>query len=245
MVKIFLITVFEVQPLPLYAFYLLDVELKDVDYASKEKIGSLEAEAISRVGEDWKKKIHTRCSNLLIVDSCEHPVFLEQPVNFLHRTVRGFLRDQYIRQLEAVVNTHFVPPISLCRIFLFFLKKQYQHNLNTKRQYNSMMGLVDELLYCAREAENHELYEHQHASPVADILDQVDAVNTLLMKKSRAVRNHWIHARDPPAPRGLGEYNEGHRHNWIALTIQARLVKYMRDIGGKGWPAAKEWPATA
>ncbi|KAF5983799.1 hypothetical protein FCOIX_3015 [Fusarium coicis] len=230
MARTFLITVFEVQPLPLYAFYLLDVELEDEDYALKEKIGPLEATTISRVGKEWKDKIHARCSDLLIVDSCEHPVFLEQPVDFLHRTVRDFLRDQYIRQLEAVVNARFVPPISLCRIFLFFLKKQHQHNLNTKQQYNSMIGLVDELLYYAREAENHELYKDQHLSPVADILDQVDTVNTSLMKKSRAVRNHWTHARDPPAPRGLDEYNEGHHYNWTALTIQARLVKYVRGV---------------
>ncbi|KAJ4059318.1 hypothetical protein NW763_006751 [Fusarium oxysporum] len=185
MARTFLITVFEVQPLPLYAFYLLDVELEDEDYALKEQIGPLEATTISRVGNEWKDKIHRRCSDLLVVDSCEHPVFLEQPVDFLHRTVRDFLRDQYIHQLEKVLNARFVPPISLCRIFLFFLKKQHQHNLNTK-QYNSMIGLVDELLYYAREAENHEVYKYQHLSPVADILDQVDAVNTSLMKKTRA-----------------------------------------------------------
>ncbi|KAK2690190.1 hypothetical protein QWA68_010945 [Fusarium oxysporum] len=229
MARTFLITVFEVQPLPLYAFYLLDVELEDEDYALKEQIGPLEATTISRVGNEWKDKIHRRCSDLLVVDSCEHPVFLEQPVDFLHRTVRDFLRDQYIHQLEKVLNARFVPPISLCRIFLFFLKKQHQHNLNTK-QYNSMIGLVDELLYYAREAENHEVYKYQHLSPVADILDQVDAVNTSLMKKTRAVRNHWTHARDPPAPRGLDEYNEGHHYNWISLTIQARLVKYVGGI---------------
>ncbi|KAG4269328.1 hypothetical protein FPRO04_12017 [Fusarium proliferatum] len=232
MARTFLVTVFEVQPLPLYAFYLLDEEIEDEDYALKAEIGPLEPATVAQVGKEWKDKIHRRCSDLLVVDTCEHPVFLQQPVDFLHRTVRDFLRDQYIRQLEAVLSTQFVPPISLCRIFLFFLKKQHQHNLNTKQQYNSMIGLVDELLYYAREAEKHELYKGQALSPVAEILDQVDAVNSTLMKMSKTVRNHWAHARDPPAPRGLDEYNEGHHYNWISLAIQARLVKYVRGILG-------------
>lgn len=82
---------------------------------------------------------------------------MEEPVDFLHRTIQDFPGDQCICQLEAVLSTRFVLPISLCRIFLIFLKYQLQHNLNTKQQYNSMIGLVDDLLYYTREAEKHEL----------------------------------------------------------------------------------------
>ncbi|KAF4946460.1 hypothetical protein FGADI_11098 [Fusarium gaditjirri] len=244
MARTFLVTIFEVQPLPLYAFYLLDVELEDKDYALKEQIGPLDATTVSRVGQEWKDKIHRRCSDLLVVDSSKHPVFLEQPVDFLHRTVRDFLRDQYIRQLEGLLTTQFIPPISLCRIFLFFLKKQHQHNLTAEQQYNSMIGLVDELLYYAREAEKHELYKDQPFSPVADILDQVDKVNTTIMKKSKTGRNHWTHARDPPATRGLDEYREGHHYNWISMAIQARLVKYVRGIleANRGLPSKNGRP---
>ncbi|KAM0417169.1 hypothetical protein ACHAPT_012806 [Fusarium lateritium] len=87
MARSFLITIFEVQPPPLYAFYLLDEEDKDLNYALKANISELPAADVIRVGADWRVKIRNRCSDLLTVGEGEHPVFLMQPVDFLHRTV--------------------------------------------------------------------------------------------------------------------------------------------------------------
>ncbi|RSM00237.1 hypothetical protein CDV31_011858 [Fusarium ambrosium] len=225
MAKFFLITIFEVQPLPLYAFYLLHHEEKDPDYAVKAEISELAANDAIRVGKDWKEKIKYRCSDLLIVGKDEHPVFLMQPVDFLHRTVRDFLRDWFQDDLYKELKSTFVPPISLCRIMLFFLKKQPQGELNSPKHYNRMIGLVDELLYYAREAEKHDRCGDLQVLQVADILDEVDPVNTTLMK--RVMNNHWTHARDPPRTRGYDEYRERGNSNFIALAVQARLVKYV------------------
>ncbi|RSL77245.1 hypothetical protein CEP51_009228 [Fusarium floridanum] len=167
MAKFFLITIFEVQPLPLYAFYLLHNEEKDPDYAVKAEISELPANDAIRVGEDWKDKIKYRCSDLLIVGKDEHPVFLMQPVDFLHRTVRDFLRDWFQDELYKELKSPFVPPISLCRIMLFFLKKQPQGQLNSPKHYNRMIGT-----------------------------------------------------------RGYDEYREKGNCNFIALAVQARLVKH-------------------
>ncbi|RTE73525.1 hypothetical protein BHE90_012037 [Fusarium euwallaceae] len=224
MAKFFLITIFEVQPLPLYAFYLLHHEEKDPDYAVKAEISELAANDAIRVGKDWKEKIKYRCSDLLIVGKDEHPVFLMQPVDFLHRTVRDFLRDWFQDDLYKELKSTFVPPISLCRIMLFFLKKQPQGELNSPKHYNRMIGLVDELLYYAREAEKHDRCGDLQVLQVADILDEVDRVNTTLMK--RVMNNHWTHARDPPRTRGYDEYRERGNSNFIALAVQARLVKH-------------------
>ncbi|RSL98908.1 hypothetical protein CEP52_010038 [Fusarium oligoseptatum] len=224
MAKFFLITIFEVQPLPLYAFYLLHHEEKDPDYAVKAEISELAANDAIRVGKDWKEKIKYRCSDLLIVGKDEHPVFLMQPVDFLHRTVRDFLRDWFQDDLYKELKSTLVPPISLCRIMLFFLKKQPQGELNSPKHYNRMIGLVDELLYYAREAEKHDRCGDLQLLQVADILDEVDRVNTTLMK--RVMNNHWTHARDPPRTRGYDEYRERGNSNFIALAVQARLVKH-------------------
>ncbi|KAJ0135936.1 Flavin oxidoreductase hxnT [Fusarium oxysporum f. sp. albedinis] len=51
----------------------------------KAEIGPLEPTTVSRVGKEWKDKIHRRCSDLLVVDNCEHPVLMKEPVDFLHR----------------------------------------------------------------------------------------------------------------------------------------------------------------
>ncbi|KAH6900584.1 hypothetical protein B0T10DRAFT_600858 [Thelonectria olida] len=207
MARTFLITIFEVQPLPLYAFYLLDEEIENPDYALKAKSSELAAADVIDIGQSWKARIRNRCSDLLIVDDCEHPVLLMQPVDFLHRTVRDFLRDWFHDKLEVELKSPFVPPISLCRIMLFFLKKQPRKQLRSARHCNLMIGDMEK-------------------SPVADILDEVDKVNAELMK--RVMTNHWTHARDPPRSRGLDEYRERGICNFLALTVQARLVKYVR-----------------
>lgn len=229
MAKFFLITIFEVQPLPLYAFYLLEKESENPNYAIEADISELPSSEVLKVSDDWCFKIKNRCSDLLTVGTGKHPVFLflSDPVDFLHRTVRDFLRDWYHDELRKELTKPFIPPISLCRIMLFFLKKQPQKNLRSPKHYNSMIGLVDELLYYAREVERHELCKDKQFSPVEDILDEVDKVNTHLMKT--ATPNHWTHARDPPATRGNDEYRERGRCNYLALTVQARLVKYVES----------------
>jgi hypothetical protein len=226
MARAFLVTIYEVQPLPLYAFYLLNKEEENAEYASEEEVSSLSDSKVRNIGQTWKARIHNRCSDLLVVDEGKHPVFLIQPVDFLHRTVRDFLRDWFQDKLEEEIKESFVPPISLCRIMLFFLKKQPQDHLSHLIHYNRMIALVDELLYYAREAEKHPYCRHSEVSPVEDILDAADRVNSSLMLK--VMKNHWTHVRDPPRSRGLDEYRESGKCNFLALAIQARLFKYVR-----------------
>ncbi|CAG9976002.1 unnamed protein product [Clonostachys byssicola] len=240
MARAFLVTIYEVQPLPLYAFYLLNKEEENAGYAIQEQVSSLSESEVRKIGQTWKARIHNRCSDLLIVDEGEHPVFLIQPVDFLHRTVRDFLRDWFQDKLEEELKESFVPPVSLCRIMLFFLKKQPQGHSSSLVHYNRMTALVDELLYYAREAENHPYCRDYEVSPVEDILDAAGQVNSSLLQM--VMRNHWTRASGPPRSRGLDRYHrrepsrsqglDQHRErshcNFLALAIQARLFKYVR-----------------
>jgi hypothetical protein len=45
---------------------------------------------------------------------------------------------------------------------------------------------------------------------------------------ARKISNHWTHARDAPKNQGFDKYVEGGRCNFLALAVQARLVKYVR-----------------
>ncbi|TRX94733.1 hypothetical protein FHL15_004505 [Xylaria flabelliformis] len=76
---------------------------------------------------------------------------------------------------------------------------------------NKVIGLTDELLYYAHEVEQRSKLDEP---PLVLCLDQLDEV-------------HSHHARDV-SNRGLGEYYEGGKRNFLALMVQARLVKYVR-----------------
>lgn len=228
MARIFLVTLQEVQPLPLFAFSLLEKEASDPEYAMKAEIMPIKDQEVADTDKVWTILLQNRCSDLLVVDPGHHSIFLRHPVDFLHRTVRDFLQDCYYGQLISELTLDFNPPISLCRMILFFLKKQPRDDFRTPAAQNRLVSLVDEFLYYAREAERQETKERRAETEarIADMLDEVDRVNTA--RTHASTKKHWTHIRDSPRTRGLDEYREGGNCNWLALTVQARLVSYVR-----------------
>lgn len=91
-----------------------------------------------------------------------------------------------------------------------------------KSSINALISLTDELLYYAHEVEKRS---ESPESSLVDILDEVDKVNTY---HARSLNNHWTHARDSPRDQDFNIYREGGNCNFLALTVQARLVKYVR-----------------
>ncbi|KAF2818920.1 hypothetical protein CC86DRAFT_388611 [Ophiobolus disseminans] len=222
MAQTFLVTVHEVQPLPLYAFALLEKERTYPDYALQAPIESVQDAALEQLYPTWKSRVQNRCGDLLVVDESAHPVFLSHSVDFLHRTVRDFLRDCYHDQLKSYLRADFSPLLSLCKVCLALLKALTINDFRDRESLHQIIGLTDELLYYAHEFERTG-ESKEHATLMA-MLDEVDTVNS---HHSRKIKNHWTHARDSPAPRGHDVYREGGNCTFIALAIQARLVKYV------------------
>ncbi|KAI4694175.1 uncharacterized protein J4E84_002757 [Alternaria hordeiaustralica] len=136
MSQIFLITVDELQPLPLYAFSLLEHQRKNPDYAINFPIRPIRKDDLKSEYPKWKSLIRNRCSDLLVVNDEEHPYFPGPTVDFLHRTVAEFLQDNYYHQLRANLKTEF----SSKSIFV-------------PASVDKVLGLTHELLYYAYETE--------------------------------------------------------------------------------------------
>jgi len=75
MAQIFLITVHEVQPLPLYAFALLEKERTCPKYALEAPIRRIKDIAVRPDYPVWKSRVQNRCGDLLVVDEGPHPGF--------------------------------------------------------------------------------------------------------------------------------------------------------------------------
>lgn len=239
MARIFLAALEGVQPLPLLAFSLLVRELSDPDYATSATISSPAFEEVGSTKETqrrWTARLQNRCGDLLVVEDGDYPTLLDCPVDFLHRTVRDFLQDCYLKDLKARLKSSFNPSLSLCKVMLYLLKKHSgtaDSGLKDADSLNSIITVVDQLLYHAHEAETHD---HNTNPALIAMLDQVDqVVRTIHARSPRgkfasllSTGNHWTCARDSPRSRGLDQYREGGNCNYIALTVQARLVKYVR-----------------
>lgn len=101
------------------------------------------------------------------------------------------------------------------------LKSLPDVDFKARLSINIVIGLTDELLYYAYETERTD---PSPTSSLVEVLDEVDRVNT---HHARGTRNHWTHARDAVVDRGYDMYREGDNYNFLALTVQARLVKYV------------------
>lgn len=224
MAQIFLVTAHELQPLPLYAFTLLARERRQPGYTLHTPIQSTSDESLKPYYPIWQARIHNRCSDLLVVDQSPHPLFLTHVVDFFHRTVREFLRDCYHNELHEFLKTSFDPLVALCQICLALLKSVPVDNFRNPVSVNQIIGITDELLYYAREVE--KTCSREEEDNLVAILDSLDAVNSHHAKP--AMKNHWTHARDSPSGRALDDYKEGGHCNFLALAVQARLVKYVR-----------------
>ena len=227
MSRIFLITVDELQPLPLYAFSLLEQERQDPDYAIKAPIKEINDGHVQAKYPAWTSHIRNRCSDLLVVDDTLTDTelyisHLSHPVEFLHRTVRDFLQDSYYTQLRKNLKSNFVSTVSLCRMCLVLLKAQPASDFSDFNFRNRSIGLTDQLIYYAHETEKRD---EASEFPLVTVLDELDRVNTYF---ARGMKNHWTHARDSAEPLGLDVYKEGGNCNFLALMVQARLTKYVR-----------------
>lgn len=223
MAQIFLIAVDEVQPLPLFAFSLLQREKGNIDYAVSSPISPLSKQDLENSDETWKARIQNRGSDLLVVSDGEHPTFLHHPVDFLHRTVRDFLRDCYYESLLKQVSPAFNPLVSLCRMMVFLLKSLPPVDLRKEESITQLIKLVDELLYYAHEVEKR-YPESQHSATVYNLLDEADRTCST---HGRSIGTHWTNVRDSATTRGYDEYREGRECNFLALAIQARLSGYV------------------
>jgi hypothetical protein len=238
MAQTFLVTTHKLQPLPLYAFALLEEERSNPDHALNAPIRHVSDQMLQDQYPIWSTRAQNRCGDLLVVDDLleqmplvrsiplsQHPLptLLTHSVDFLHRTVRDFLRDSFRDELQGYLKSDYNPLLSLCRICLLLLKALPADNIRNVAFANRVIALTDEMLYYAHEVERMRIT--QDTKSLVLLLDELDRVNS---HHARDITNHWTHARDSPPAQGLDEYKEEGECNFLALAVQGRLVNYVR-----------------
>ncbi|KAL1866504.1 hypothetical protein Daus18300_006739 [Diaporthe australafricana] len=200
MAQIFLVTVDAVSPLPLYAFAFLEQQSRDV------QIRPVTMSQANDICESWKSKIRNRCGDLLITrEDHDSSAPLHLHVDFLHRT-------------REVGDSFFDPRITLCEMSLFQMK-----TLAAENSINDTTSLVDEILYYSYEIERTSESTNYRLIAIMDEMDRVKSLHCNSQKYHSDARHL------PKGRRLLGKYTEGGKCNFLALTVQARLVTYVRN----------------
>jgi hypothetical protein len=209
-----------VQPFPLLSLQYLAAEANDKDYALHMDIVEISTRDVFRSKRKWKKLLNSRCRDLLEVDDpCNHEYipYLDGKVNFLHRTVSDFLRNNYLDELRRRAGKSFDARYSLCKTIIA-VSKVSADSVDLNVSGNRFAGipdfdLVDEMLLYAKD------YERIEGRSMAILLDELDRVNTIRTNGSDV---HWTNHRKDT----IDKYDSC---TFLALTIQAGLQQYVKE----------------
>lgn len=216
--RIFLIAVESASPLPLFALSFLESELTDEHYALNADMKALATDEISHTCANWRLQLQARCRDLLLVRTNDSEgVFFNQSVDFLHRTVRDFLRDNHHTTLHSQVSKDFRSKKTLCRMLLSLLKRCPVESF--RRSSNGLFTIVDEILYYA-----YELEQLGQSASQFPLLDEIDRVMSIHAKEERV---HWTHGRDSPSNTTYVRWIERGHCSYLGLATQARLRHYI------------------
>lgn len=216
MAQIFLTAAASVRPLPLYAFsFLSGVERRD--------LGSVTDKELRWKSDALQKKVKTRCRDLLTIQfEPDEKFFFRLSVDFLHRTVRDFLRKNYQTTLHQEAPPGFNEQAALCSMMVGLLRS-YPTRGFQQGNFNHLIGIVDEFLYYAYDLELFELAESQF-----ELLDEIDTVMSEFALRAN-VGGHWTQVRDAPRSTKYQRFHD-HHSSFLCLVVQSRLRHYVDNI---------------
>jgi hypothetical protein len=218
--RIFLVAVTAVQPFPLFSLSYLSMEATDKDYAIRMELRGLSIQEAFQTKRRWRKLLNSRCRDLLEVDHTTFGgagSFLNDRVEFLHRTVRDFLRNNYQDELRKRAGDGFDARCSLCKMIVALTKVSANDGSNVGLPN---FELVDEMLLYAQN------FERTEAQSMARLLDEMDRVNSLRFNRSCV---HWTNKRFEELRKGRRSMAEYQGCTFLALAIQAGLRLYVGE----------------
>lgn len=214
---------------------------------------AVDEDEVDKNYEQWRIRLNSRCRDLLQVSYTGltwNPIpFQDYQVDFLHRTVRDFLRDNYFSYLHHKAGLDFDTTASLCKISLNLVKSIQPFNYRSKYPtYVFQMGL--DVMYYSRQLELRGKYSGPF---LLDELDEVMAIHG----KSWGLSRHWTNALEEKRERKWGFQLPIRDTTFLGLAVQLHLVQYVTEkldrspelVATKGnWPlldfALRPWKET-
>ncbi|KAF2122066.1 hypothetical protein BDV96DRAFT_136943 [Lophiotrema nucula] len=207
--RIFLLALDATRPLQMMALKYILMEREEPNFALKLGIGHASSPEDTNPRR-WRKLLNTRCRDLMEI----HNTKLEMSwrgykIDFLHRTVRDFLRYNYRSQLLERAGSDFHTYLSLVRVTLALAKAS--SGVNEKGLPNSFFEAIGDLTLYSRKVET------ELSIPTMALLDDLDKTGT---------------ARCPPKCHWSSQKTnivEIRQPNFLDFTLGASLYLYVRS----------------
>ncbi len=217
--RIFQLTVEAIQPLSVTAVSYCEKEKKDPDYAFNLKTRPFSDAEIEGTYETIQTRLNARCRDLLEVNTDPNAdLYFRYKVDFLHRTVRDFLKTPHMRRMLASwTDKDFDAKQSLCRALLAQIK-----SLPMKAQYLSKQGDLFELVYDFM----HYSHEIEKAGGTLNIA-LIDALDDAVSTHTNSNKGpNWTNLADNGTSVIFDEHG---RTTFLALAIEEPLLQYVAN----------------
>ena len=221
--RIFLVAVTAVQPFPLFSLSYLSMEATDKDYAIRMELRGLSIQEAFQIKRKWRKLLNSRCRDLLEVNHTDFGgagSVLDDRVEFLHRTVRDFLRNNYQDELRKRAGNGFDARCSLCKMIVALSKVSASDSADDGSNVGfPTFEMVDEMLLYAQR------FERTEAQSMARLLDEMNRVYCL---RFNCCCVYWANKRRKGDQEGrpMGDYQGC---TFLALAIKAGLRLYVGE----------------
>ncbi|KAI1862470.1 hypothetical protein JX265_009184 [Neoarthrinium moseri] len=156
------------EPLRLELYSFQDLEHRHEDYALGNSMRVFDGDEFERFHGPMAKRLNSRCKGLLEVR--------DRKVEFLHRTVRDFLRSAEMADFLRNRSTgSFKPALSILRAHIAWMKSTRFNNGSTSSESGeeSFLFRLSQILDYAQVAENQD---SNCRRPVAELLDELELV---------------------------------------------------------------------
>jgi hypothetical protein len=212
--QIFLIAIEAVEPILLYGFAHLDIEKRNPNFALATDLRKPLATELEKICDTWRVKLKSRCRDLLKVQSRSH--WSELRVEFLHRTVRDWLRDNHLATLRRQAHEDFDPVISLCRLTLACLRYCTHPSLVLKGPWDNLDTPEGAFVVSLISQFTHYAHVAQHSGKAETTFSHIEALEGILTTLLKAKKKRWGPFLDEKDP----------NPNFLAMTINLGLTKY-------------------
>ncbi|PGH13251.1 hypothetical protein AJ79_03810 [Helicocarpus griseus UAMH5409] len=218
------------KPLAVLTFSYLDES--DPDFALKSEIKPMSEEEETIRCEEIERRLNSRCKGLLESrrrTSCDEYSNLDgvvdavtsYEVDFLHRTVRDFLRTPTVEvQLVAVDNNEFDANMTLARAYVARIKS-LRRSSHSEANFQALWDLVFNMLYHLG-----RVGECISQKALVDLVDEMDRAaayfrDAAIYKRRCDPTAHWVNTG----------YRFGFEPRWnndiLSLCIQHELIPYV------------------
>lgn len=219
MVQTFRVAMAAPAPLPLMLYSLLD-ELMENDKLPLNSFNSqMPTKEIDRRHEQIKRRLNGRCKGLLEVCKNDDQVhILSYQVDFLHRTVRDFLRTKEMYDFLKIDDATKKPNSSILKSYVTLIKR-----LPMEQEYMESEGLLQGLLkdtfYFAGQAETES--QCSHVELLDDLQDTLQVYSSTTSRRIPWYPGCYSTRRTHPGNPPCGTFLE--------FSIQKGLCLYVKD----------------